>query len=477
MAWTGGVTATDASESYGYSAAGMLISIAAPELGAQDTVGGVALARSARSAQASQSAQSAGVETRGTLVTRVGKTSYTYDKLGRVTETVTRRSSLKPLVKRFSYAGATGQVTGFSSSDAPGVRWVYSYDGLGRRVAKTCLNTDTGEVVSRQVFAYVGNDLVAEHTTAGDASGVVGRMWVQDPGTGELVGQINLTNNNDAASVSGWSQARGDAVFYALVADLAGAPQELIDTEQGSVVGHVTQSLFGRRSWSGVDSPVLFAGQYEDDESGWVYNRFRFYDPAGGVYGSQDPLGVGPNVGTPQGYVHNPLTWVDALGLKAHQVKDKILKDRVDNLTSAEKGIVGEALAREHFQGQFNAAAHRSAYDSVWYSVPAKDGAGNIMKDQFGKTITRPQGRISDITLRDGSIVEAKFVKQQGMTRQLSYAIYESRTTSGNPLNLVVGEGTVIKPNLQAEIDAGSVNLVRISDSKVDSMMTALGFP
>ena len=71
-----------------------------------------------------------------------------------------------------------------------------------------------------------------------------------------------------------------------------------------------------------MDSPVLFAGQYEDQESGWVYNRFRFYDPAGGVYGAQDPLGVGSNVGTAQGYVANPLTWVDALGLKAHPITD-----------------------------------------------------------------------------------------------------------------------------------------------------------
>ena len=341
-----------ASESYGYSAAGMLTGIAAPELGAQDTVGGVALARSARSAQAKDTAQSAGVETRGTLVTRVGKTSYTYDKLGRVTETVTRRSSLKPLVKRFEYAGSTGQVTGFSSSDAPGVRWVYSYDGVGRRVAKTCLNTTTDEVVSRQVFTYVGNDLVAEHTTAGDASGVVGRAWVQDPGTGELVGQINLTaNNNDAAGVSGWSQAQVDAVFYALVADLAGAPQELIDTEQGTVAGRVTQSLFGRRTWSGVDSPVLFAGQYEDAESGWVYNRFRFYDPAGGVYGSQDPLGVGPNVGTPQGYVDNPVTWVDEMGLKGCPKTNATPQqpyrgDKYGRLGT--KGPAGEAYERHH---------------------------------------------------------------------------------------------------------------------------------
>jgi len=181
------------------------------------------------------------------------------------------------------------------------MRWVYSYDGLGRRVAKTCLNTDTGEIVSRQVFAYVGRDLVAEYTTAGDASGVVGRVWVQDPGTGELVGQINLTaNNNDAAGVSGWSQARVDAMFYALVADLAGAPQELIDLDDGSVAG-------------------------------WVYSRFRFYDPWSGVYGSQDPLGVGPNVGTAQGYVANPLTWVDALGLKAHPITDAI-RNSTDDL-------------------------------------------------------------------------------------------------------------------------------------------------
>ena len=77
-----------------------------------------------------------------------------------------------------------------------------------------------------------------------------------------------------------------DAAFYALVADLAGAPQELIDPDDGSVAG-------------------------------WVYNRFRFYDPWSGVYGSQDPLGVVPNPATPQGYVANPVLWVDPDALKA----------------------------------------------------------------------------------------------------------------------------------------------------------------
>ena len=46
--------------------------------------------RSVRSAHASQNAQPVGVETKGTPVTPRGETSYTYDKVGWVTETATK---------------------------------------------------------------------------------------------------------------------------------------------------------------------------------------------------------------------------------------------------------------------------------------------------------------------------------------------------------------------------------------------------
>ena len=274
------------------------------------------------------------------------------------------------VVKRFGYVGSTGQVSWFSSSDAPEVVWWYSYDGLGRRVAKTCVDAATGGVVSRWVFVYSGSQLVAEYVVTpaadtsvdvqtaadacvagcyglnaavaagghpennhrslgarGDKAPVVGRVWVTDPVSGVMVGQLNLHQTtggvvagdtaDGSGGVCGWSQRQVDAVFYALVADLAGAPQELIDPDDGSVAGWVTQSLYGRRCWRGVDSPLLFIGQYEDQESGWVYNRFRFYDPWSGVYGSQDPLGVTPNPATPYGYVGNPVLWVDPDALKA----------------------------------------------------------------------------------------------------------------------------------------------------------------
>jgi len=63
----------------------------------------------------------------------------------------------------------------------------------------------------------------------------------------------------------------------------------------------------------------LFAGQYEDAESGWAYNRFRYYNPTLGACNAQDPLGLAPRLASAQGYVDHAAYWVDALGLMAHE--------------------------------------------------------------------------------------------------------------------------------------------------------------
>ena len=281
----------------------------------------------------------------GTMPRQVGRTRFIYDKAGRVIQTVTKRLSKKPLVKHFYYDNGT-QPVGYEDSDHPGVGWRYLYDGVCRRVGKEQINTTIGEVTSRVMFLHEGDMLFGEYHTVNTMDPhVVGsaRLWPTDPGTGEILGQITINtnttnstahqdggngyypdNHNDsttgdgAGGVLGWPQERVDAVFYSMVCDLAGAPKELINPTTGEVVGYATYTLFGKRHWAGtVNTPLLFTGQYEDAESGWVYNRFRYYDPHAGVYNAQDPLGLLANLGTTQGYVTNPVTWVDVLGLKA----------------------------------------------------------------------------------------------------------------------------------------------------------------
>ena len=299
-----GVTHVDAvqdqklSESYGFSRAGMLTKLH------PDT-----------SAKWADDVDSYG----GTMPRQIGRTSFTYDKAGRVTQTVTKRLSKKPLVKHFYYGSGT-QPVGYEDSDHPGVGWRYLYDGLGRRVGKEQIATATGDVLSRVVFMHQGNRLFGEQYTVNSHDPHVvgsGKLWPVDPLTGDVMGQIEFTNPN---SVDGWSQDQVDAVFYAMVSDLTGAPKELVDITTGGIVGYSKQSLFGKRQWfGGKSSPLLFAGQYEDAESGWVYNRFRYYNAAFGVYNAQDPLGVGPNLASAQAYVDNPTTWVDIYGLQSHK--------------------------------------------------------------------------------------------------------------------------------------------------------------
>jgi len=316
----------------------------------------------------------------GTMPHQVGRTRFTYDKAGRVTQTVTKRLSKKPLVKHFYYDNGT-QPVGYEDSDHPGVGWRYLYDGVCRRVGKEQINTTTGEVTSRVMFLHEGDVLFGEYHTVNTLNPhMVGSavLWPTDPGTGEILGQITINTNTSitdsmtghgggngyypggysghtgghnnaddpyyqhnnphggysggpyhrddsatgdgagAGGVLGWPQQRVDAVFYSMVCDLAGAPKELINPTTGEVVGYATYTLFGKRHWAGmVSTPLLFTGQYEDTESGWVYNRFRYYDPHAGVYNAQDPLGLLANLGTAQGYVTNPVTWVDVLGLQS----------------------------------------------------------------------------------------------------------------------------------------------------------------
>ena len=63
------------------------------------------------------------------------------------------------------------------------------------------------------------------------------------------------------------------------------------------------------------DCPFRYQGQYEDEETGLYYNRFRYYDPNTGGYISRDPIRLEGENPTLYGYVSDTNMWVDILGL------------------------------------------------------------------------------------------------------------------------------------------------------------------
>ncbi|MBP3948021.1 DUF6531 domain-containing protein [Corynebacterium sp. Marseille-P3884] len=340
-------------EHYGFTAAGVLNLINAPDPETPLSDNG-------------RSKSDCRVEFNGTMPTRVGRSTYMYDAAGRVIQTVTKRISKKPLTRRFFYASGE-QPIGFSTSDEPEIGYRYVYDPLGRRVAKERICSVTGRLIARTVFTHSDDQIIAEQLTyssEAETSGN-GRVWTVDPETGFLTGQIEFAPKRmNVSGVPGpGGQADSTLSFELIMADLAGSPQELVNPDSGDISGTAVQTLYGVRAWTGKsECPLLFMGQYSDAESGWVYNRYRYYDPHAGVYNGQDPLGVSGRIASAQGYVDHAAHWFDALGLEAHSVT-------VDELRAA--GVPESEIARTEKWLNHNP----SSREVTVYSAHRKDGS------------------------------------------------------------------------------------------------------
>ncbi|MFP1797375.1 RHS repeat-associated core domain-containing protein, partial [Lonsdalea quercina] len=172
----------------------------------------------------------------------------------------------------------------------------YRYDPFGRRVSKRC--AERGEAVR---YLWDG-DQIAEVRHYRQGQQTSRRHWVHNGW--ELVVQQRHT------AAGGW-----ETDFVSSAPN--GAPQALYDSEGELRWQAPKATLWGQRTVAETESAdpgLAFAGQLRDSESGLCYNRFRYYDPAGGGYISPDPIGVlgGDNL---YAYAPNPLTWIDPLGL------------------------------------------------------------------------------------------------------------------------------------------------------------------
>ncbi|SFE66492.1 RHS repeat-associated core domain-containing protein [Paenibacillus algorifonticola] len=87
--------------------------------------------------------------------------------------------------------------------------------------------------------------------------------------------------------------------------------------------------IYGEIAWYNLQGkrnayPFRYPGQYEDEETGLYYNRFRYYSPQEGIYTQQDPIGLAGGIRL-YGYVLNSNTYVDVFGLDSESIQ-KVIK-------------------------------------------------------------------------------------------------------------------------------------------------------
>jgi RHS repeat-associated protein len=89
------------------------------------------------------------------------------------------------------------------------------------------------------------------------------------------------------------SMLRGGTASYDL-ADGLGSVTSL-STAPGALANTYTYDSFGKLTASSgtVTNPIQYAGREFDKETGLYFNRARYYDPTGGRFISEDPIGFG----------------------------------------------------------------------------------------------------------------------------------------------------------------------------------------
>ena len=279
----------------------------------------------------------------GHRLKQAGNTQYDYDAAGRMVSRTKHRDGYRPETERFRW-DSRDQLTGYCS--AQGELWEYRHDASGRRTEKRC---DRKKI--RFTYLWDG-DSIAEIREYRDDKLYSVRHLVFN-GFELISQQFSRVRQAHPSVAPQWVTRTNHAV-----SDLTGRPLMLFNSEGKTVWRPGQTSLWGLAlslpADTGYPDPrgeldpeaapgLLYAGQWQDTESGLCYNRFRYYEPETGMYLVSDPLGLLGGEQTYR-YVPNPLGYIDPLGLAKTSVPaEKIsLSDKARDLFR--QGKVREAL-------------------------------------------------------------------------------------------------------------------------------------
>ncbi len=265
----------------------------------------------------------------GHRLKQAGNTQYDYDAAGRMVSRTRHRDGYRPETERFRW-DSRDQLTGYCS--AQGEQWEYRHDASGRRTEKRC---DRKKI--RFTYLWDG-DSIAEIREYRDDKLYSVRHLVFN-GFELISQQCSRVRQPHPSVAPQWVTRTNHAV-----SDLTGRPLMLFNSEGKTVWRPGQTSLWGLAlslpADTGYPDPrgeldpeaapgLLYAGQWQDVESGLCYNRFRYYEPETGMYLVSDPLGLQGGEQTYR-YVPNPLRWIDPLGLNKGASLSKMMNSSSD---------------------------------------------------------------------------------------------------------------------------------------------------
>jgi RHS repeat-associated protein len=218
-------------------------------------------------------------------LTKLGDITYEFNADG----FLTRRGS-----DSFEYT-AQGELVKATLENGPEV--TYSYDGVGRRVARSVVSSVYGAPVTEHyLYGNPGNPF--EVTAVRDSNGSLSQYYYD---------QVNCL-----------FAIKKDSTWYYVATDQQGTPRVVSDAN-GQIVKVMEYDSFGKLlsdSNPDLQLPIGYAGGIADPETGLVHFGMRDYDPATGRWTARDPILFNGRQGNLYVYVsNNPVNLRDPSGL------------------------------------------------------------------------------------------------------------------------------------------------------------------
>lgn len=250
--------------------------------------------------------------------------TYTYNSLNQLTQAGTKTYAYDAADNPTTFASTAGFGYDAANQLGSGAANTYTFNAMGER---TKLTPATGPVVNyaynqagqlvssgaatTTVYSYDGSgNRFSKSTGANSAAYTWDRSFspaplLSDGGTLYIYGPDGLPTEQVSTA--------GVAVYYHR--DQLGSTR-MLTSAAGAIVGSFSYDAYGKLSGSSgtVTTPLGFAGEYTDSETGLQYLRARYYDPSTAQFISRDPA----LQQTRQAYGYagqNPLNAVDPTGL------------------------------------------------------------------------------------------------------------------------------------------------------------------
>jgi len=283
-------------------------------------------------------------------------TRYTYDAEGNLIKKTEADG------KTWEYAwNASGMLAAVTRPD--GDKVTFTYDALGRRLSKTYNGKTTrwvwdGNNPLHEWVAYAPEtqpretglwESILDIIRTEQQEAQLATAPVNGPPEKEKITDL-ITWVFEPESFTPVARLQGEN-RYGIESNYLGTPESMFD-EDGQKIWSAELSIYGElRNLQGEPTacPFRWPGQYEDEETGLYYNRFRYYDPESGEYVSQDPIRLKSELLNFYFYVNDSNKAIDPFGLKEI--------GRVD-------GVKVHAYPGTHVGGVEHAPLHVHVYDT-----------------------------------------------------------------------------------------------------------------